>query len=88
MRGGAPMRKQARFRKNPPVQMPAMRLARVLSLRRNARIFSGAGELSGSLTPATNHVSTSAFPRNDRVFTAMPSDERTSPPATEKFSSV
>ena len=66
--------------------MPAMRRARFAALRRNASTSAGGNEVSGSLTPAAIHVSMAARALSGSVPIDMPSEERTSPPAIEKFS--
>ena len=66
--------------------MPAMRRARVAALRRNASTSAGGREVCGVLTPAAIHVSIAVRTPSGRVPTGMPSEERTTPPSTEKFS--
>jgi len=63
--------------------MAAMRRAWVPARRRNRSTAAGAGEDTGSLTPATIQVCAALRGLSARVPTDMPSDERTSPPDSE-----
>ncbi len=78
-----PSSKPASASTKPPVQMPATRRARALARRRYASAASEAGMATGSITPATIHVSICRRGGAGSVRTLMPNDERTSPPAIE-----
>jgi hypothetical protein len=73
---------------NPPVQIAAIRLARLLALRKKAITSADGGDAIGSGTPTTIHVSITLRAVNGRALTVIPIDVHTSPPATEKFSTL